>query len=448
MSDLTSNIAKLNSAQKEAVDEIYGSIQVVAGPGTGKTQLLALRAANILEKTDANPKNILCLTYTEAGTRAMRERLIELIGEDGYKIPVFTFHGFGRDIINRFSDYFYGGGAYKPADELFLITILEKIFSKLDHNNTLSSKKEDSYANLKNSLDFISRLKHNGLTPEEFKNKIDKNIADIEKLNAICADFPTHRIVKDQAIKDFGQLLQAVDSLKSSDDSDNNLIDMFKNSLSLALVEANDHPKVTPPLTAWKSKWLVYSENLPKHYELKESKKHRKLADLAEVYESYQKELKKSGYFDFDDMIIDVVNAIKQHQDLKFELAENYQFIMVDEFQDTNMAQMQIIDQILSALPDDSQPNIMVVGDDDQGIYRFQGAELSNIINFNKRYNAKLITLTENYRSGEHILKLARQVIQKGENRLENSLKSLDKSLLPQAKNGRGNITRTKYNNS
>ena len=85
---------QLNPAQKEAVDTIEGPVLVSAGPGTGKTQILALRIANILVQTDTRPENILALTFTESGVLAMRKRLREIIGNPAYRVVINTFHGF------------------------------------------------------------------------------------------------------------------------------------------------------------------------------------------------------------------------------------------------------------------------------------------------------------------------------------------------------------------
>ena len=74
--------SRLNDAQKKAVDTIDGPVMIVAGPGTGKTELLSVRIANILKKTDTLPENILCLTFTESGQAAMRERLVGIIGKE------------------------------------------------------------------------------------------------------------------------------------------------------------------------------------------------------------------------------------------------------------------------------------------------------------------------------------------------------------------------------
>lgn len=95
------NYRMLNVEQKEAVDQIDGPVLVIAGPGTGKTQLLSTRIANILQKTDTSPKNILAMTFTEAGARNMQERLSRFIGTNSYKVGIFTYHGFAGEIIKN-----------------------------------------------------------------------------------------------------------------------------------------------------------------------------------------------------------------------------------------------------------------------------------------------------------------------------------------------------------
>src|SRR6266700_3689753 len=97
---------QLNKAQRQAVDTIEGPVMVIAGPGTGKTQILALRIANILHKTDTPPDAILALAFTESAVHSMRRRLVSIIGAPAYKIPIFTFHGLANDIIERFPEAF------------------------------------------------------------------------------------------------------------------------------------------------------------------------------------------------------------------------------------------------------------------------------------------------------------------------------------------------------
>jgi DNA helicase-2/ATP-dependent DNA helicase PcrA len=108
----------LNSAQKKAVDTIDGPVMVIAGPGTGKTELLSMRTANILRLTDTSPSAILCITYTDSGAAAIRDRLIDIIGQEAYKVPIHTFHSFGLEVINQNPEYFYNGAEYRDIDEL------------------------------------------------------------------------------------------------------------------------------------------------------------------------------------------------------------------------------------------------------------------------------------------------------------------------------------------
>ena len=91
----------LNPAQKQAVETIDGPVLVIAGPGTGKTQLLTTRIAHILAKTDTLPQNVLCLTFTDSAAQTMRERLSGMIGQGAYDVTISTYHAFGSDIIRR-----------------------------------------------------------------------------------------------------------------------------------------------------------------------------------------------------------------------------------------------------------------------------------------------------------------------------------------------------------
>jgi DNA helicase-2/ATP-dependent DNA helicase PcrA len=93
---------KLNKQQKQAVDTIEGPVMVIAGPGTGKTQVLSLRIANILQKTDVGASGVLCLTFTRSGVVAMRKRLIEIIGTDANKVSINTFHGFAQRLVEKY----------------------------------------------------------------------------------------------------------------------------------------------------------------------------------------------------------------------------------------------------------------------------------------------------------------------------------------------------------
>ncbi|MBI3251349.1 MAG: ATP-dependent helicase [Candidatus Andersenbacteria bacterium] len=132
--------------------------------------------------------------------------------------------------------------------------------------------------------------------------------------------------------------------------------------------------------------------------------------EMAKVYGQYQAELKKQGRLDFEDMIIKVVQELKVNKDLLAKYQEQFQYILVDEYQDTNGAQNDVVDLLGSF---DGRPNIFVVGDDKQSIYRFQGASLANMLHFYEKYKEAIavVSLKENYRSQQTVLDAAHGVI-------------------------------------
>ena len=134
---------------------------------------------------------------------------------------------------------------------------------------------------------------------------------------------------------------------------------------------------------------------------------------IAECYEMYQKELKKSDTMDFDDIIFNTVKLLEENEDVRDLYQTQFKYVMVDEYQDTNHAQY-----VLTSLLADKYKNICVVGDDDQSIYRFRGATIENILSFENHYKgAKVIRLEENYRSTQNILDGANAVISHNKNR-------------------------------
>lgn len=134
---------------------------------------------------------------------------------------------------------------------------------------------------------------------------------------------------------------------------------------------------------------------------------------IAECYELYQAQLKKSDAMDFDDIIFNTVKLLEKNEDVRNIYQTQFKYVMVDEYQDTNHAQY-----VLTSLLADKYKNICVVGDDDQSIYRFRGATIENILSFENHYKgAKVIRLEENYRSTQNILDGANAVISHNKNR-------------------------------
>ncbi|MEX1026960.1 MAG: ATP-dependent DNA helicase [Candidatus Paceibacterota bacterium] len=423
--------AQLNTKQKEAVDAIEGPVMVIAGPGSGKTQILSMRVGNILNQTDALPSNILCLTFTESAAVNMRERLAGLIGRDAYRVAIHTFHNFGVDIIGRHPEFFYNNALLSPADELVQIEVITGLLEAAEHDNPLRSQHpEQGYTYLHSIRTAIGQLKKAGLTPAEFRAVLDSDAASLACINPWMEKLFAERLTKDKV----GEIADAIRELRAAVSDRGMPVPLFQpleavvaDSLEHAMQQAAEEES-TAPVSKWKQKWAPKDENGKRVF--KDALSLERLYALADVYEQYSTEMYRRGYIDFDDMILDTIQAVEQNTVLRSELQEQFRYILVDEFQDTNDAQMRLLHAITDSPVNEGRPNLMVVGDDDQAIYKFQGAEISNILNFRETYqDPTIITMTENYRSRQDILDVARFVITKGEERLENRLPDISKEL-------------------
>jgi len=380
--DFESRYRKLNARQKEAVDTIDGPVMVVAGPGTGKTELLSMRVANVLKRTDTLPENILCLTFTESGAAAMRRRLSEIIGPQAYKVAIHTFHSFGSEVINQYGEYFHHCADFRPASELSAYELLRSIFDALDFSNPLGGKMNDEYTHLGDTMTTISELKKSGLTNEELLRVLDANDIVLDAVEGQLAEVFGARISAKTAAA-LSPVATRLAELPLQDMPPG--VAPLSNVLALSIAHAVDEAEEqssTKPITAWKNRHLEKDEE--GIFVFKDRRRSRKLRAVSYLYYQYLMKMQEEQLYDFDDMVLRVVHAMEVFPDLRFNLQERYQYVMVDEFQDTNLAQARILHNLTSLATGDS-PNVMVVGDDDQAIYSFQGAEVGNILDFNDR---------------------------------------------------------------
>ncbi|MBI4086410.1 ATP-dependent helicase [Candidatus Kaiserbacteria bacterium] len=331
----------LNEAQRKAVDTVEGPVMVIAGPGTGKTQILALRIANILKRTDASPTSILALTFTESGVASMTARLVSLIGEAGYRVRVHTFHGFCNEIIRLYPDRFPQIIGRKPLIDLDAIAIVKEILDELRPALLRPHGKPDFY--VRDILGKLSEVKREHVTPAVLKERIAQERTRIEH-----------------------------------------------------------EPDLYHQKGAYKGKM--------KGAYVQELRSLDKAVEFADVYERYEQALAEKEYYDYEDTIIAVIETLAKDEELKLIIQEEYQYILADEHQDANGSQ----NELLILLSDfHESPNLFIVGDEKQAIYRFQGASLENFFSFQRRYkDAVLIPLAENYRSTQRILDAAHRIIE------------------------------------
>src|SRR4030095_7680282 len=164
--------------QKTAYEILEGPVMVIAGPGTGKTQILASRVGKILLETDALPDNILCLTYTDAGVVAMRKRLLGFIGPDAYKVNIYTFHAFCNDVIQENLGLFEKT-ALDPVSDLERIDLFKKLIDGFPKNHPLKRYRGDVYFEINNLQNLFSTMKREGWTPGFINSKIDAYITSL-----------------------------------------------------------------------------------------------------------------------------------------------------------------------------------------------------------------------------------------------------------------------------
>ena len=361
----TEEYKKLNTQQRKAVDTIEGPVMVIAGPGTGKTQILAARIGKILLDTDVLPENILCLTYTDAGTIAMRKRLVQFIGADAYKVNIYTFHAFCNDVIQDNLSLFEKT-SLDAVSELESIQLFKTLIDSFPKNHLLKRYRGDVYYEINNLKNLFSAMKREGWAPTFINQKIDEYIADLPHRDEYIAK-------------------RAVAAFKKGD---------------------------------------VRTDKIEE-----EKEKVEKLRAAVNEFDNYQNLMRKKNRYDFDDMINWVIKVFEENANVLSNYQEKFQYILVDEYQDTSGIQNRLVQLLISYW---DKPNVFVVGDDDQSIYRFQGANVENMLGFANAYTKELLTvvLTNNYRSTQPILDISKTLINKNEERLVKKIDGLSKDLI------------------
>ncbi|MBA4140471.1 MAG: ATP-dependent helicase [Segetibacter sp.] len=355
----------LNTQQKLAVDNIEGPVMVIAGPGTGKTQILSARIGKILLDTDTNPDNILCLTYTDAGVVAMRKRLLSFIGPDAYRVNIYTFHAFCNDIIQDNLSLFEKN-SMDPISELEKIELYKKLIDTLPKNHPLKRYRGDVYYEIKNLQSLFSTMKREGWSPEFINGKIDHHIKDLATRDVFICKRASRRFKKGDVRTD--KIEEAIEKVE-------------------------------------------------------------KLRAAVNEFERFQQLMRSRNRYDFDDMINWVIKAFEDNPAMLLRYQEQFLYILVDEYQDTSGTQNKLVQLLISYW---EKPNVFVVGDDDQSIYRFQGANVENMLAFAESYKHDLLTvvLTNNYRSVQPILNVSKSLIDRNEERLVAQIEGLSKELL------------------
>lgn len=303
--------SSLNDKQKEAVIDDSKHLRIIAGAGSGKTRVLTMRIAYLIEQKHINPKNVLAITFTNKAANEMKNRISEMLGEAGDGAFISTIHSLCVRILKEEIGVFGYPRNFTIVDGDDQKTILKEAYKEFNID-----KKDLSYGS---ALDYIANCKYEELSYEK---------------------------AMDQA----------------------------------------------------------YGE--------------KKLVDKANVYKYYDERLKSLYALDFDDLILFTVRIFKLHKDILKKWSSKFIYIHVDEFQDIDKTQYELI-KLLSSTHD----NVYVVGDPDQTIYTWRGADVNIIVNFDKDFkNTKTIILNQNYRSTNNILEGANSLIKYNKSRVPKDL--------------------------
>lgn len=277
-------LEKLNPAQRSAVEQIEGPVMVIAGPGTGKTHILASRIGKILIETDTQPQNILCLTFTDAGVTAMRERLLQLIGPDGHRVHIYTFHSFCNAVIQDNLELF-GRQDLEPLGDLEKVDLIRSLLDQLDVEHPLKRGQSDIYFYETHLQDFFQRCKMEDWTAEYVIQQIDSWLASLPER-------PEYRYQRKQGAQQKGDLKEA--KIKE------------------------------------------------------EQVRMQRLRAAAELYPRYEAAKQAARRYDYQDMILWVLRAFETHDYLLRSYQERYLYVLVDEYQDTNGSQNEILLQLIN----------------------------------------------------------------------------------------------------
>ncbi len=302
----------LNEPQREGVMNTEGACMIIAGAGSGKTRVLTLRIAHLIQSQHVDPFNIMALTFTNKAAKEMRDRLEKMVGTDAKNLWMGTFHSVFARILRAEAHH-------------------------LGYPSNFTIYDTDDSKSLLRSI-----IKELSLDETQYKANVVYNRISSAK----------NRLVS------------------------------WQEYLSNPILTADDTANMRP--------------------------------EIGNIFKAYSLRCYKSGAMDFDDLLFNTDKLFKEHLEVLNKYQHRFQYMLVDEFQDTNLCQYFIIRKLASV-----RENVCVVGDDAQSIYAFRGADISNILNFEKDYpDLRIIKLEQNYRSTQTIVEAANSVIAKNKAQL------------------------------
>ena len=302
----------LNPAQREAVEHVEGPLLVVAGAGSGKTRVLTMRIARLIDHAGVPPHRIFSVTFTNKAAGEMKERVGRQLGQDPSGLWIGTFHSLSARLLRREAEYLGFTRQFTIYDEDDRLSLIRRLMDARGHSTKL------------------------------FPPKVIQSIISSAK-----------------------NRMQGPDDIASADPFD------------------------------------------------------RASQVASDVFRALGPALKSANAMDFDDLMLHPLTLFREHPDRMRYYQERFAFLLVDEFQDTNSAQYQLVKYL------GAHGNVCAVGDDDQSIYGWRGADVRNMQSFREDFaNTKVVRLEENYRSTRVVLDAANAVIEENTGRIGKTLRT------------------------
>lgn len=312
------------------------------------------------------PSSILCLTFSDAAANEMKQRLIKKMGVIASSVDIYTYHSFCNDIIKLYPSQFSLGVGVRLITETEKIKLMKDCIDKANLEYFVPNR-ADKYHFSRDFIAHIEKLKSQRVSKEKYFEQIETNPTLIPRIKEL---------------------------------------------------EAEIYERESRGETRNKTR---YSEIEKIQTNIEKAK------ELWALYELYSEKMHSLSLIDFSDMITFVLSAFEEDITFLREVSNKYKYFLVDEYQDTNDLQNEILFHLMEG---NDNKNILVVGDDDQIIYGFQGAKSDNIENFLNKYpDTNVICLEENNRSTQSILDFSYEVIQQDKSRLENNDKFKSKNI-------------------
>ena len=305
-------LESLNPAQREAVEHVHGPLLVVAGAGSGKTRVLTMRIARLIDTTGVPPYRIFAVTFTNKAAGEMKERVGRLLGQDPSGLWIGTFHSLSARLLRREAEALGFTRQFTIYDEDDRLSLIRRLMDSRGHSTKLFPPKMIQY--------MISSAKNRMQSPDQ-------------------------------------------------------------------LTEASAFDRATQV--------------------------------AADVFRALGPALKSANAMDFDDLMLHPLTLFRERPDRLEFYQKRFAFLLVDEFQDTNSAQYQLV-RLLGA-----HGNVCAVGDDDQSIYGWRGADVRNMQSFRQDFeDVVLVRLEDNYRSTQVVLDAANAVIAENRGRIGKTLRT------------------------